>query len=228
MPHHYQGYSWQRERDERTLAKRKREREKTKMRAQKKGRQYSFFFLFLPSFLSFFIDSKYPNYLQFRSNGRIARNTFRWKIIVTVTFIQKWFASMHSTTISCSGSRFIICTMLLTMWWCRWYIMMRIESTCWWWWTIHIKTKIDEKNKIYLILFFICINHFMRKWLVGFSPTPLNCFLDIFFQMLIRCLTFFSLETKVHICIWVYVFVCVCKCHSNLINKRISDNRRRR
>jgi len=181
------------------------------MRAQKKGRQYSFFFLFLPSFLSFFIDSKYPNYLQFRSNGRIARNTFRWKIIVTVTFIQKWFASMHSTTISCSCSRFIICTMLLTMWWCRWYIMMRIESTCWWWWTIHIKTKINKRKKNIWILVCFLRNCFIKKSLIDFPPTSLNWILGIFlFQMLIRCLMFFSLEARIHVYIYLRVWAYVC------------------
>ena len=133
------------------------------MRAQREeGDTLSF--LFFSSFLPFFFYSTYSNYLQFRSDGRIARNTFWWKIIITVAFIQKWFASMHSTTTSCCCCCFscicIGCTMLcliMRWWWCC--IMMRTESTTWGCWTIHIETKIDKK----FIYGFCFVNHFIKK-----------------------------------------------------------------
>jgi len=227
------GNERERRTNERTIAKRKREKEKTKMRAQKKGRRYSFFsFLFL--FLPFFIDSTYSNYLQFRSDGRIARNTFWWKIIVTVTFIQKWFASMHSTSTSCCCFTSCICIcgtmLLLTMWWCWWYAMMRIKDTTWWWWTIHIKTKRNKNKKnIYLI---ILINYFIKNDLLISRPHHSTGFWAFSFSNVNKMLDVLLSGGKntciIYIHVYGYMYMSVCKCHSNLINKRISDNRRRR
>ena len=218
MPHHYQGTVGN-ARERRKNDREKKKKIKNEGVEEKKMILFlsfvrSFFFLFF--FLFLFIDSTHFNYnLQFWSDGRITRDTFWWKIIVTVTFIQKWFASMHSTTTSCCCFTSCSCTcctmLLLIMWWCRWY-MMRIDNSTWWWWTIHIKTKIyKEKKNVYLIVFFKKFHE--KKMTYWFLTHITQLLFGHFFQMLIWCLMFFSLETRIevyrYIYMYGYMYVCV-------------------
>lgn len=85
------GYSWQQEREKQSKGNERRKKKKRRKQNKKiRGRPTERKMILVRSFDSLSRLLKWLKivvYLQFWCNGRITRNTFRWKIIITVTLV---------------------------------------------------------------------------------------------------------------------------------------------